>query len=75
MTTVSALPRAGVVAVAASGHRQLLSSVLIRFRRCPPMCAKSLDPVIGEATRRLERINQLWIELAQLPHDAFRTSA
>src|SRR6202521_6112526 len=49
MTTVSALPRAGVVAVTASGHRQLLSSVLIRFRRCPPMCAKSLDPVIGEA--------------------------
>jgi DNA-binding NtrC family response regulator len=49
MTTVSALPRAGVVAVTASGHRQLLSSVLIRFRRCPPMCAKSLNPVIGEA--------------------------
>jgi hypothetical protein len=73
MTTVSALPRAGVVPVMASGHRQLLSSVLIRFRGCPPMCAKSLDPVIGEATRRLERINQLWIELAQLPHDAFRT--
>jgi hypothetical protein len=37
------------------------------------MCAKRLDPVIGEATRRLEKINQLWIELAQLPHDAFRT--
>ena len=28
---------------------------------------------ICKARRRLERINQLWIELAQLPHDAFRT--
>ena len=37
------------------------------------MCAKPVDPVSGEATRRLERINQLWIELAQLPHEAFRT--
>jgi hypothetical protein len=37
------------------------------------MSAKPVDPVIGEAARRLERINQLWNELAQLPHDAFRT--
>ena len=37
------------------------------------MCAKAVRTVTEEAAERLEKINRLWQELSQLPHNSSRT--
>jgi hypothetical protein len=38
------------------------------------MCARVAHTVTEEAAERLEKINRLWQELSQLPHNSSRTA-
>jgi hypothetical protein len=38
------------------------------------MCAKAVHTVTDEAAESLEKINHLWQELSQLPHNSSRTA-